>query len=196
MSGHVLQEFSFHFVDHCTQTRTQTYSTKLMNSYLERLRQELEDATAGAGDASMTRAPEAKWNAAQVLEHLFLTYKHTNRGIAKCLEQGTPSATRATLRDRFATLLVVNLGHIPAGRKAPERAIPQGMPAEEVQPAIAAELQRMISGLDVCERKFGVRTKLMDHPFLGPLTANQWRKFHWVHGRHHARQIRERISGV
>jgi hypothetical protein len=26
------------------------------------------------------------------------------------------------------------------------------------------------------------------------LTAGEWRKFHWVHGRHHARQIRERIG--
>jgi len=34
----------------------------------------------------------------------------------------------------------------------------------------------------------------MDHLFLGPLTANEWRKFHWVHGRHHARQIRERMG--
>jgi hypothetical protein len=167
-----------------------------MNSYLERLRQELEDATADAGAAGMTRASAGKWNAWQILEHLFLTYKHTNRGIEKCLEQGAPSATRATWKDRFATLVVVDLGHIPAGREAPERAIPQGMPAEEVQPAIVAELRKMVSGLDDCERKFGVRAKIMDHPFLGPLTANQWRKFHWVHGRHHARQIRERTAGV
>jgi hypothetical protein len=34
----------------------------------------------------------------------------------------------------------------------------------------------------------------MDHLILGPLTAGQWRKFHWVHGQHHARQIRERLA--
>jgi len=27
---------------------------------------------------------------------------------------------------------------------------------------------------------------------LGPLTASQWRKFHWIHGRHHVKQISER----
>jgi len=68
------------------------------------------------------------------------------------------------------------------------------MPAEEVRQAIAPELQRMSLGLGDCERRFGVRTKIMDHPFLGPLTADEWRKFHWVHARHHARQIRERIG--
>jgi hypothetical protein len=165
-----------------------------MNSYLERLRQELEDAIGGASPSALAQAPAGKWNAAQILEHLFLTYKNTNRGMAKCLEQGAPLATRATLKQRVGTLLVVNLGYLPGGRTAPERATPRGMSPEEVQQAIAPELQRMSSGLDDCERKFGARTKIMDHPFLGPLTADGWRKFHWVHGRHHARQIRERIG--
>jgi len=165
-----------------------------MDSYLERLRQELEDALGGASPSALAQAPAGKWNAAQILEHLFLTYKNTNRGMARCLEQGSPLATRATLKQRLATLLVVNLGYLPAGRKAPERAAPRGMLPEEVQQAIAPELQRMGSGLDDCKRRFGRRTKIMDHPFLGPLTADEWRKFHWVHGRHHARQIRERIG--
>jgi hypothetical protein len=87
----------------------------------------------------------------------------------------------------------VNLGHMPRGRKAPARAMPRNMAAEEVRSAAAAELQKMGSGFVECERRFGVGTKIMDHPFLGPLTAGEWQKFHWVHGRHHARQIRERV---
>jgi Protein of unknown function (DUF1569) len=165
-----------------------------MNSYLERLRREIEDATAEASMASLAQSPVGKWNATQILEHLFLTYKHTNRGIAKCLEGGAPLATRPRVKDRLATLIVVNFEHIPGRRIAPERATPRGMPAEEVQQAFATELAQMELGLDDCERRFGIRTKILNHPFLGPLTANEWRKFHWVHGRHHARQIRERIK--
>src|SRR5258708_37314677 len=164
-----------------------------MNSYLERLRQELEDATAGGGPSALAQAPAGKWNAGQILEHLFLTYKNTNRGLARCLEQGTPLATRATLKHRVAALLVVNLGDVPSGRKAPERATPRGMPLEEVRQAIAPELHRMGSGLDGCELRFVAGTEIMDHPFLGPLTAGAWWECRWVHGRHHARQIRERI---
>ena len=170
------------------------YSPHAMNSYLERLRHELEGAVAGAGADDLTKAPPGKWSSAQILEHLFLTYMHTNRGLERCLGQGAPLATRATLKDRFATLLVVNIGYLPAGRKAPERAVPQGMSPEEAQRAITPELQKMGLGLDDCERRFGARTKILDHPILGPLTAGEWRKFHWVHGRHHARQIRERIG--
>ena len=165
-----------------------------MNSYLERLQRELEDSTGGATAAGLAQAPAGKWSAAQILEHLFLTYQNTNRGLTKCLAQGAPLVTRATLKHRFATLLVVDLGYMPGGRKAPERVTPRGMSPEEVQQAIAPELQKMDLGLDDCERRFGARTKIMDHLFLGPLTADEWRKFHWVHGRHHARQIRERMG--
>lgn len=165
-----------------------------MHSYLERLRLELENAIAGASLEALAQAPAGKWNAGQILEHLFLTYKHTNRGLETCLEKGVPLATRTTLKYRFATLLVVNFGYIPTGRKAPERSIPRGMSQEEVRAAIVPELQRMGSGLEECERRFGARTKILDHPFLGPLTAGQWDKFHWIHGRHHARQIRDRIG--
>ena len=93
-----------------------------MDSYLERLQRELEDATGGAAAGGLAHAPAGKWSAAQILEHLLLTYKNTNRGLAKCLEQGAPLATRGTLKHRLAALLVVNLGYLPGGRKAPERA--------------------------------------------------------------------------
>jgi len=163
-----------------------------MNSHLKRLRRELEDVTGSLTEGAMAQAPAGKWNSAQILEHLYLTYTATNKGIAKCMEKSAPRATAATVKHRVSTLIVLGLGYLPGGWKAPERAVPRGMPIEEVRVAIFAEIEQMDSGLEACERKFGVKTKIMDHPFLGPLTADQWRKFHWVHGRHHARQIRER----
>jgi len=56
----------------------------------------------------------------------------------------------------------------------------------EIVPKIA-EMDAVIAS---CERKFGSRRKLLDHPVLGPLTAAQWRKFHLVHGLHHVKQLR------
>jgi hypothetical protein len=167
-----------------------------MDSYLERLRQELEDAMRGASAGDLAQAPPGKWNTSQILEHLLLTYRGTNLGLTKCLEQNAPLVTRATFKQRVAAMVVLDFGHIPGGRKAPERVMPRGMAAAEVQQACLHELERMSSGLDDCERRFGARTKILDHLFLGPLTAAGWRKFHWVHGRHHARQIRERLGRV
>jgi hypothetical protein len=165
-----------------------------MDSYLERLRQELEDTMTVTGPDRMVSGPEGKWTPAQVLEHLFLTYHNTNKGLAKCLEKGKPLGTRATLRHRLSTLLVVHAAYFPKGRKAPERALPQGMAADEVRRVLLPEIQQMDAGLAECERRFGPRARILDHPVLGPLNAGEWRKFHWVHGKHHARQIRERIG--
>lgn len=165
-----------------------------MHSYLEQLRRELDEATGHAGADKLTRASEGKWTPAQILEHLLLSYKGTNAGLAKCLATDAPLARKITVKDRVGILLVVNLGYLPGGRKAPERTTPRGLSFEEAHAAIFLELQKMALGLDECERRFGVRTRILDHPILGPLTANQWRKFHLVHGRHHARQIRERIG--
>lgn len=163
-----------------------------MTSPLDRLQKELESALAGTTADSLTQAPEGKWSIAQILEHLFLTYRNTTKGLNKCLEAGTPLAARATAMQRLATVFLLTTGYFPSGRKAPERTLPRGMPPSEVHPGIFAEMQAMAAQLDACERKFGANTKILDHPVIGPLTIAQWRKFHWIHGRHHAKQIRAR----
>jgi hypothetical protein len=139
-------------------------------------------------------APAAKWTAAEILEHLYLTYRGTNKGIGKCLEGDAPFASAITLKNRVQTFLVVTLRYFPGGRKAPTRAVPQGMPAEEVGRVVFEEIDQMIAGLAECERRFGRKTRVFDHPVLGPLTSRQWSRFHVVHGLHHARQIRERLA--
>ncbi len=164
-----------------------------MTSPLESLRKELEVALLGAAEPGLAQLPEGKWSPVQILEHLLLTYKNTSKGLARCLEKGSPLATSATLKQRLATQLILGIEYFPPGRKAPERTTPRGTPPEEVRQTLLAELDTMAARLDDCERKFGPSTKLLDHPVLGPFTAEQWRKFHWVHGRHHARQIRRRM---
>jgi len=165
-----------------------------MPSHLQQLRNELAAALGDAPDSALSRAPAGKWTSIQILEHLYLTYKNTNFGLARCREKAKPFATPPTFRHRVGKMLVVDLGYMPTGREAPARALPQGLPATEVRAAIFSEIEKMESGFTDCERLFGTRTPLMDHPFIGPLTAAGWRKFHLVHGRHHAKQIRERLK--
>lgn len=166
------------------------------NSHLDRLYKELEGALLAATATSLSQAPEGKWNVAQILEHLFLSYKGTIKGLNKCLEKGSPLATKSTAKQRIATALLLGTRYFPPGRKAPQRNTPRGMPADEVRQAIFAEMRSMAVGLDNCEHRFGAATKILDHPVLGPLTAEQWRKLHWIHGKHHAKQIRARIRSV
>jgi hypothetical protein len=161
---------------------------------MEHLQQVLKDTLACAQSATNENTPAGKWTCDQILEHLYLTYRGTNRGLEKCLEGGKALATKATLQHRAATLILVGLGYFPSGRKSPERAVPKGIPKEEVRTTILSEIQKMDGSLAQCEKTFGPRTKLLDHPVLGPLNADQWRRFHLVHARHHARQIQQRVS--
>ncbi len=166
-----------------------------MTSHLDRLQKELENALAGAPPETIGQTPEGRWSIAQILEHLFLTYRNTAKGLSKCLESRAPLGTQATAAQRLATFFLLTTGYFPPGRKAPERTVPRGMPAADVQKAIFDEIQTMAAQLDACEQKFGAGVKVLDHPILGPLTVEQWRKFHWIHGRHHAKQIRARLGG-
>jgi hypothetical protein len=81
------------------------------------------------------------------------------------------------------------MGYFPSGREAPERALPRGMAAEKVLAEVGPQIERMEELIGKCEAQYGRRVKLLDHPVLGPLTGHEWRKFHWVHGRHHMKQI-------
>lgn len=165
-----------------------------MHSHLERLQQELETALRGAAPEALANGPAGKWTPAQILEHLQLTYRGTNKGIAKCLENGAPLASPGTFKDRVRAFAVIKLEYFPSGRKSPERAVPKGLPVEQVHAGIFDELRTMDAGLAECERRFGTNKKILDHPVLGPLNVQQWRRFHWVHGRHHAKQIWERLG--
>ena len=160
-----------------------------MNIYLQRLRDAIADATRGMDAAQLTQHPEGKWSAAEILEHLDSTYKTTVPHLQKCLDAGQPSPGRASMAQRLAVAVVVGLGYMPRGRKAPAYAVPKGLPPDEVLYSVPLHIAEMDRVLAECERRFGAACKLGNHFVLGPLTAQQWRKFHWVHTRHHLKQI-------
>jgi hypothetical protein len=162
-----------------------------MDAYLKRLREAITSATLGMTAEDLVRHPEGKWSTAEVLEHLYLSYTGTVKGFERCLQAGKPLARTPALRDRLKAFVVTGLGHLPQGRKAPERTHPRGMPADEVTREIGPRISAMDEVIAQCEARFGKRTRVLDHPVLGPLTARQWRKFHWVHGRHHVKQIQK-----
>ncbi len=163
-----------------------------MDSNLEHLQQAIASATRGMTADELTRGAEGKWCAAEVLEHLYLTYTGTAKALERCLKAGKPLAGIPTFKQRVAVALVTELGYFPRGRKSPDPVCPRGMPAEKVLADIGARITAMDKLITQCEQRYGSRIKILDHPILGPLTARQWRKFHWVHGRHHVKQIRER----
>ena len=160
-----------------------------MDSRLDKLKESLQSAVEGMSSEQLSWHLPGKWCAAEVLEHLYLTYTGTITGLERVIRKAKPLASRASMAQRLLTFVVVALGHMPAGRKAPTVVRPRGLPAELVIHVIGAKLAAIDAIIAQCEARFGRRVKLLDHPLLGPLTATQWRKLHLVHGRHHQKQL-------
>ena len=163
-----------------------------MDSYLERLQQAIASATRGMTSDELTRHAEGKWCVAEILEHLYLTYTGTQKAFERCLKAGKPLAGVPTFKQRVAATAVTDFGYFPKGRKSPDPVLPRGMSVENVVAGIGPQIAAMDKLITQCEERYGSRTKILDHPVLGPLTARQWRRFHLAHGRHHVRQILQR----
>ena len=168
-----------------------------MDFYLARLQDAIASSINGMDESeALSKQAEGKWSAAQILEHLYLTYTGTIKGFERCLESGKPTARIPTWSDRIRSCVVVRLGHMPEGRKAPKNSTPRGLPPEQVRGEIVGKIAAMDAVITQAEEKYGLETRLLDHPILGPLRGREWRKFHWVHGMHHVRQIARLRKGM
>jgi hypothetical protein len=157
---------------------------------LQQLNRALHEAVHGMSPGQWMWHPTDKWCAAEVLEHLYLTYTGTIKGFERVLQGGKTMATRSSMKHRLRRSLVLGFNYLPAGRKSPPTALPKGLPVEKVRSEFATKLAAMDRIISQCEERFGRDTKLLDHPILGPLTGPQWKKFHVIHGRHHEKQLR------
>ncbi|HEY7099476.1 MAG TPA: DUF1569 domain-containing protein [Terriglobales bacterium] len=160
-----------------------------MNIYLERLRKAINEATVGMTAAQLSHHPEGKWCAGEILEHLSLTYIGTIKGCEKSLQAGRPLAGSPTFYQKVAIFLVTGAGYLPSGRESPKTALPKGASTENILSELDHNIDTMDRAITACEIRYGKKTPMMDHPILGPLTSQEWRKFHLVHGKHHLKQI-------
>jgi hypothetical protein len=158
--------------------------------HLKRLQQEIASAVAGLSAEELSWHPPGKWCAAEVLEHLYLTYTGTIKAFQRLAAAGKPPDAAATWAQRRRRWVVLGLSYLPSGREAPSFARPRGLAPDNVRAEIERKIGEMDDTIRQCEEQFEMRRNLLDHPILGPLTGNQWRKFHLVHGLHHMKQIR------
>ncbi len=161
-----------------------------MDPHLARLHRELTSSIAGLSAEQLKRGLPGKWCTAEILEHLYLTYTGTIKGLTRLMAEDKSLASPVTWTQRGRALVVVGLGYMPSGRKSPAVGLPRGIPPEKVTAEIMNHIAEMDELLTRCAVRFGTHSKVLDHPILGPLSIGQWRKFHLVHGLHHVKQIR------
>lgn len=160
-----------------------------MDVFLQRALDRIEQVTRGVPVDLLRRHPPGKWSAAEVLGHLTLTFISTAKLMRRHLETARPAADRPNWKQRAARWGVIGAGLFPKGRPAPEFAVPKDVVADDALPQFREALAVMDKALTQCEQQFGAAAPVASHFAFGPLTVRQWRKFHWVHTRHHAKQI-------
>lgn len=161
-----------------------------MDPHLSTLQRAIASAVDGLTAEQLAWHPPQKWCTAEILEHLYLTYTGTTKGFGRVLNAGHPQTSEPSWKNRVQALIVLRFGYLPSGRTAPTHSQPRGFPAQQVAAEIASKIGEMDETIARCQEKFGARAKVLNHPFLGPFSTTQWRKFHLVHGLHHVKQIR------
>ncbi|HEX3741694.1 MAG TPA: DUF1569 domain-containing protein [Terriglobales bacterium] len=159
-----------------------------MTSKLSDLRDALAKAIDSMSTEDLSRRPEGKWSSAEILDHLNQTYRGTIKNCERCLAAGKSGSVDRKSK-RWQRRVVIWFGYLPSGRKSPAGALPRGTPIPILTAEVFENIQRMELVIEKCDSEFGRGKAIAEHPILGPLTASEWRTFHWLHGRHHARQI-------
>jgi hypothetical protein len=163
-----------------------------MHPHLARALEEMETAVGDLTPEELLRRPvEGKWSQAEILEHLARAFSSTSKLLGKHLDSGRPVDASPTLRHRVLATLVITMGRFPAGQPAPQFTLPTGSDPQHAVQMFRENLAIMDQMLVRTEERFGPRTRIASHFVFGPLTANQWRKFHYVHTRHHMKQVRK-----
>ena len=150
---------------------------------------------AGRPETAWQRAPAGKWTPAQIVEHLALSMEMSAAAVGARRAKEPMARRGTTLREKVGKVLTLGLGWFPPGRKAP----PPTTPAPRIDGhAAEAHFRAALVAWEVLERDLLPARRhdlFVKHPRLGDLTLEEWGRFHRVHARHHARQIRARLAG-
>ena len=139
------------------------------------------------------RAPDGKWSVAQIIHHLAIGVDSTAEVFLRRAESDGMQR-RASPQQTMLRHLALGIGRFPSGLESPKGALPDERPEPELVQAqfrMGVERYHEIASDWPTERQESV---FVNHPILGDLNFPEWVRFHYVHSRHHARQIRHRLD--
>jgi len=148
----------------------------------------------GRSDVEWERGPAGKWSPAQIVEHLALGLTLSAETFQARKNHAPMARRRRTPAETIATFLILGLRWFPPGRKAPSRTTPD---AQSTRRVVESHFLAGIASWVRVERELlpaRSHDLFVKHPRLGDLTIPEWIRFHGIHMRHHARQIRARIG--
>ena len=166
----------------------------VLKSALEPLAEQIE--VLSIEEAQVVPLPgQGRWCAQQILEHLILTYGETVEAVNRQLRTGRVPRNRRNLLEFFLRVQTIGLGYMPKGIPAIRTVRPS-----EFTPGDGASIAKrfleaaetMDQVLVAARKKFGIQA-CGTHPLFGVMRVDEWRRYHAVHARHHANQLRNTI---
>lgn len=149
----------------------------------------------GIAEEDWHRSPNGKWSVAQIVAHLAAGVDLSSSTLEKRKEKygmiRRSNPGQAVLRH-----LLLTLGRFPPGRKARDGTIPPDQPDPDL---VSAQFRMGIERFNKMINEWPGSRQLevfAKHPYLGDLNVPEWVRFHYVHARHHAKQIAERLKRV
>jgi hypothetical protein len=139
------------------------------------------------------RAPDGEWSVAQIISHLAVGMDM----VARAFEERADASgmeRRATPEQALLRHMLLGNGEFPERAEAPEMTVPDARPNPEMVVAqfrMAAERMGAMVTEWPEERQLEVFVR---HPYVGDLNLPEWVRFHYVHCRHHAKQLEERLA--
>lgn len=139
------------------------------------------------------RGDDRAWSPQQLVEHLVLALRSSAQVLETRIEKGRPSRASATLIQRLRRTFVFSFRKLPRGVPAPPFVQPGLLHWQPMDgTALAGQLSRQADAIEAVlaatHERFGSR-RAAAHFLLGPLSAEEWRKFHVIHCRHHLAQL-------
>jgi hypothetical protein len=139
------------------------------------------------------RSPNGKWSVAQIVAHLAAGVDQSSVTLEKRREKfgmiRRSNPGQAVLRH-----LLLTLGKFPPGRKAREGTFPPARPEPDI---VSAQFRMGVERFTKMINEWPQSRQLevfVKHPYLGDLNVPEWVRFHFVHARHHAKQIADRLK--
>ncbi len=149
---------------------------------------------AGRPEADWYKAPPGKWCPAQIVQHLAIGIDASGRAFDQRRGKPPMRRRRRTPLELLGDLVMLRIGWIPSGLRAPAVTRPADRPDAA---AVAQLLRDGVARFLALERDLlpaRASDLFVKHPRLGDLTLPEWLRFHVRHCAHHARQIRARLA--
>jgi hypothetical protein len=141
------------------------------------------------------RAPPGKWTVAQIVQHLAISIDVVAKLFAERGEKGG-MRRRAKPHETVMRHLVLGAGRIPGLPRVSDLANPEEDPDPDL---ITAQLRMGVEEFTRLANEWPEARRedvFVRHPLLGDLNLPEWVRFHYLHCRHHAREIRDRVRWV